>query len=662
MTGQRNPMHCVDMHCVHVPKLIATMAVLLLIGCGRSEDLVSRSTKPSETSETIEPSAPQPAAPQPAAPQPAAPQSTDAEAETEQAKPESESPMLAVGTDAASVMEQPDVATSVAGQIDDSKPETPPADPSADEVELDDLGPAATESQEPLETMDDGVPTIEPCFRIFLPTTSGPLVVDVELRIGDQPLQTAFDDRIRAVIEGASDAGSELTWTRLFEHVAADPEQFGRSSPINSQQYKDVIRRYDKNRNKKPDQDEVAKFLFRDAPYAGPFRLTGSDYFREINRSLSAVFAAIDRNDNRVLESEEIDRAGESLRKLDQNADQRIDFDEVVAFAADDNPAWKKRRSSRWGAVATDLSGYIDWSMLSYTLDEFDSLGPFGLARNVVAKLDQDHSDSIDRDEARGLLSVESDFRLLVRYPLVASGAAEIVISSVSEDLDPLVQRVESANRIAILGSALRLTASVLDARTGRNQIPFEAFAMLDANNDGGLDESEIPAPALREYSFEDLDQDEDGKLTLREINEGMNPKSPIWNVQVRARGAESPDGVFAWLDQNQDHFLSTREVMAAKDRLRAIASPEGNVKPADIPDSYQIQFGRGEPNQDNQLFGLTRPPSAASDSRPRWAQAMDINRDGDISSQEFPGTTAQFTNLDVNQDGFINSEEISAK
>ncbi len=162
--------------------------------------------------------------------------------------------------------------------------------------------------------MDDDVQPIEPSFRMFLPTTSGPLVVDVEIRVGDQPLQTAFDDRIQAVIEAAGDAGSELTWTRLFKHVAADPEQFGRSSPINSQQYKDLIRRYDKNRNKRPDQDEVARFLFRDAGYAGPFRLTGSDYFREINRSLSAVFAAIDRNDDRVLETEEIDRAGESLR------------------------------------------------------------------------------------------------------------------------------------------------------------------------------------------------------------------------------------------------------------------------------------------------------------------------------------------------------------
>jgi Ca2+-binding EF-hand superfamily protein len=327
----------------------------------------------------------------------------------------------------------------------------------------------------------------------------------------------------------------------------------------------------------------------------------------------------------------------------------------------DDNPAWKKRRSSRWGQVATDLSGYIDWSMLSYALDEIDFVGPFGKQQNVVAKLDQDQSDSIDGDEARDLQTVESDARLLIRYPLVADGSAEIEITSISKDLDPLVQRIESANSIAIVGNALRLTASVFDARTGRNQIPPEAFAMLDANNDGGLDESEIPAPALREYSFEDLDEDADGKLTLREINEGLRPKSPIWNVQVRARGAESPDGVFAWLDQNQDQFLSAREVLAAKDRLHAIASSDGNLKPADIPDSYQLQFGRGEPNQDNQLFGLASRTTEANDGRPRWAQSMDMNRDGDISRQEFPGTTTQFMNLDANEDGFISSDETSA-
>ncbi len=500
MRGRR-----VETQCIHLQRLAATVATLLLIGCSGSTDLASRSTKPNTALDTIDKSAPQPS-----------------QAETEPARPELAPPTLPTAADETTIMEALDLTISVDDQIEHSEPETPPQDPPTDEVDLDpDASSKATESEQSPESVDDDTATIAPSFRMFLPTTSGPLVVDVEIRIGDQPLQTAFDERIQLVIGQASDGASELTWTRLFEHVASDPQQFGRSSPINSQQYKDVIRRYDKNRNNKPDQDEVVRFLFRDAGYAGPFELAGSDYYRETNRSLSAVFAAIDGNDNGRLESEEIDRADESLRRLDQNADQRIDFGEVVSFPADENPAWKNRRSNRWGQVATDLSGYTDWSMLSYALDEIDFAGPFGTQQNAVAKLDQDHSESIERDEARALLSVESDARLLVRYPLVADGSAEIEITSISKALEPLVQRSESANRIAIVDSTLRLTASVLDARAGRNQIPLEAFAMLDANNDGGLDESEIPAPALREYSFEDLDQNADGKLTLTRNQRG---------------------------------------------------------------------------------------------------------------------------------------------
>lgn len=630
-------------------RLVLFMSALGVVGCGGSPELARRPTQPAERLESIEPSASQPTAGPPAI------------VEQESKLTEAESlPPANEELDPAPEMEHPVVADLDPSALEVAEPETSLQEISAGGGEQVSISESVQDSEH-FESGDDAVQMSQPSFRMFLPTTSGPLVVDAEIRVGDEPLQVAFDNRIRTVMEQARDRDSELTWSQLFTYVAADPQQFGRSASINSQQYKTVIRRYDRNNNKIPDHDEVARFLFRDSPFAGPFRLNGSAHYREINRSHSAVFAAIDRNGNRILEPDEVSRAADSISRLDQNADWRIDIDEVLSFSGDDNPAWKKRRSNRWGGVATDLSGFIDWSMLSYTIDDIQPVGPFGRTHNVVAKLDQDQSDTIDREEAKGLLTVKSDIILLIRYPLVATGAAEIEIKSVSKELDPLVQRVETANRIAIIGDALKLMAHVLDDTTGRRAIPVEAFAMLDVNNDGGLDEAEIPASALREYSFEELDQDDDGKLTLRELNEGMNPMSPIWNVQVRARGAESPDGVFAWLDQNQDQFLSSREVMAANDRLANIASPEGNVAPADIPDSYLIQFGRGDPNQDNQLFRLTPPMTTASDGRPRWAQSMDANRDGDISRLEFLGTSAQFTNLDANQDGFIDFDEIPA-
>lgn len=657
---------------VQIAKLACVSAVVLLIGCSDSPDV--RSKNLNQSVEPITAAVPKPAETGPAKSESPeselAPESPPREgqetAASEEARPESQS---ALATDAEAGTESgkpPSVDESIDRSESDPQPdESPVAQNAPEEHAPEEHTPVENAPAEEAEAVSR-----EPSFRMLLPTTSGPLVADVEIRIGEQPLETAFDARILAVMDEASGDASDLTWTSLFDHVAADPQQFGRSSPINSQQHRNLIRRYDKNRNKKPDPDEVAKFLFRTAGFAGPFRLVGSDYFREINRSQSAVFVAMDRNGNRMLESDEVDVAIESLRRLDQNADERIDFREITSVAADDEPAWKNRRSSRWGEVAMDLSGYVDWSLLSYTLEEMPHYGPFGRKRNAIVKLDHDKSESVDREEARDLLAVEPDLRLRVQYPHAGSGQADIEIASVSSDLDPLVELTTSAKQICISGGSLRLIASVSDLRTARNQVPPQAFAMLDANNDGGLDESEIPEEALREYSFEDLDQDGDEKLSLREINEGMSPKSPIWNVQVRARGAETPDGVFAWLDQNQDHFLSSREINAAKDRLQAIASPEGNVKPSNIPDSYLLQFGRGDPGQDEQLFALTPPessamgaaPDAVSDSWPRWARSMDTNRDGEISRHEFPGASQQFDDLDKNADGFIEIDELSAR
>ncbi len=495
-------------------------------------------------------------------------------------------------------------------------------------------------------------------MRMFVPTTSGPLIVDADIRIGNQPLASAFVRRVESIIEEAA-GDSELTWDALFDHVAANPNVFG-GNPINEGQYKNMLRLYDKNRNKKPEYNEVVKFLFRDSRIAAPFRLVGSDFYRQINRMQSAMFMALDEDDSHRLDQLEIEGAHESLSRLDHNGDQRIDFAEVDSELRDDDRAWSNRRVSRRGEVAMDLIGYIDWQMLSYALDVSPRQGVFGEPENVIARLDKNGDDTIDAGEAKTLLSAPADVTLRVEFPVLASGESpRVEIIHLSPEFESIVQRHQSNGVISIKGRNLRLIAVASDLRGGRNQIPPEAFAALDADRDGGLDESEIPAPALQEYSFDDLDSDGDGKLTLKEINEGMAPKAPIWNVQVRARGAEAPDGIFSWLDENLDRTLSTRELHGVGARLRAMAG-DGTLQPTDIPDSFVLHFGRGQPNRDEEIFS-TLPKLSVENSKawPRWAQSMDINRDGDISWEEFPGTREQFGEMDANHDGFIDSDEI---
>ncbi len=347
-----------------------------------------------------------------------------------------------------------------------------------------------------------------------------------------------------------------------------------------------------------------------------------------------------------------------SIFSFDQNGDNRIDFDELADDSVDATEAWKPKRSRRWGEVAMDLTENVDWSMLSYTIRNLNRPSPFGAEKTLLSRIDQDDDEPINANEAKQLMLVSPDVRLRVAYGTGGDGSIEI--ESLSRRIESLVHTVRTRGQVEILGTSFRLFAKVLPSLTQTNVFPDQAFVMLDVNRDGVLDQNELPEPALRDYSFEELDSDDDGKLTIEEIRFGLAGKEPMWSAQVRARGAETPEAIFAWLDQNQDQFLSQREIIDSADLLRSLSKHDGTVTPNDIHDTYVIQFGRGDPSQDTQLFGALIPSPSKLDPRPRWAESIDINRDGDISVEEFTGTLEQFRALDVNGDEFIDSREVN--
>ncbi len=536
-----------------------------------------------------------------------------------------------------------------------------PANPFTDpETELD-LLPA-----EPAEEIM--ITDLPEAFRMLVPTTAGPLIVDAQIQLGDDELSQAFAQRIDELITAANDdPETNLTWDELFGYLAGNPEQFGRQQvPMNRGQKRLVIQQYDSNRNNQPDHEEVARFIFRSNGINLPFRLLGTDYFREINRSRSALFAALDTDGNGFLDASEVDAASNSLLRFDPNADQRIDLGEVITQRTEprqpnNDPAWNRRRSSRRGEVAMDLAGYVDWTMVSYALENMRGAVPFSLPGNLVDALDVNQNESINSHEAKELLSGPPDVRLLIQFS-ADSDRPTIDVEYLRCGEEAVTVTHRTPGDVAIADDAFALIASVTDRQSSRNRIPREVFEMLDANNDGGLQEDEIPDGAPDELSFTDLDADDDGKLTFQEINSvAKNQKLPIWGVQVRARGAEFPDGVFAWLDVNHDGFMSTREILTAPARLRVAKPADQPIKATDIPDTFALQFVRADPMQDmQQNFQFETPSSRAPSSGPPWAQNMDSNRDGEISRVEFPGSLEQFAKLDANGDGFISSDEIA--
>jgi len=70
------------------------------------------------------------------------------------------------------------------------------------------------------------------------------------------------------------------------------------------------------------------------------------------------------------------------------------------------------------------------------------------------------------------------------------------------------------------------------------------------------------------------------------------------------------------------------------------------------------VQFGRGNPQQNDSLFTFAPQGAARDADRPMWAESMDANQDGDISPEEFLGDAEQFKQLDRDEDGFLSSSE----
>lgn len=526
----------------------------------------------------------------------------------------------------------------------------------AEEIALDHESRSETEPAKAVKSSSE--PTAgPPPMRLLLPTTSGTLIAAVDVRVGGRSLSEYFARRVEAVLAASTKGSERPNWEQLVEHARSDPQTFGPAVPNEPGQVKALIARYDRNRNRRPEADELTRFLFRQSGYYGPFRVFGTDHYRNLNRSHSQLFELLDRDDDRQLDDRELKLAAESILRLDRDADRGISLNEAIREPAGAGAAWNPRRTHRRGSVAMDLEDYVDWALVSYSLDPESDGKLFGVADSAIAAVDEDQNGSISEREARLLRDVGPDVALDVQFSGDDLRDPAIQVREIRPSLQDAVTLEQSPAAVTLSGPGLRVVFEMLDQSDGQQDIPAEVFAMFDANSDGLLDPDEIPPQAAGEISLEQMDADGDGKLSLVEINRGRRRSEPIWMIQVRGRAAEFTDGVFAWLDQDHDRFLCEREILAAEDRLRQCGQLP--LRAASIPDTFVVRFARGNPEQDAQTFRYERKQVTPPASLPRWAREMDSNDDGDISAGEFLGTPRQFADFDDNADGFLDDAEV---
>lgn len=116
------------------------------------------------------------------------------------------------------------------------------------------------------------------------------------------------------------------------------------------------------------------------------------------------------------------------------------------------------------------------------------------------------------------------------------------------------------------------------------------------------------------------------------------------WLISIYAGG-----GLFEMLDRNHDAALSLRELRNAWQVLEAVGiDTSKGIRIEDCPEVVSVVLSRGTVTS----FAL-RP-----DTKVDWFEAMDRNRDGDISRREFTGTTESFSEVDIDGDGLVSYSE----
>ncbi len=189
---------------------------------------------------------------------------------------------------------------------------------------------------------------------------------------------------------------------------------------------------------------------------------------------------------------------------------------------------------------------------------------------------------------------------------------------------------------------------------------PSLIVAALDTNKDGDLSVEEL---ANAPVALKSLDKNKDGKLAAEEMRPAPAP------VIVPASDIVSRLMEF---DRNSDGKLALSELPA---RMKSLVKDADTNKDSVLTQSELTVFTkkqeairrketeqREKAEAERQKAEGTTPPAPRPGGPGRVAPivaAMDINKDGEVSTEEMAGAAVSLKTLDKNSDGKITPEEL---
>jgi len=185
------------------------------------------------------------------------------------------------------------------------------------------------------------------------------------------------------------------------------------------------------------------------------------------------------------------------------------------------------------------------------------------------------------------------------------------------------------------------------------------ALNAVDVNQDGTISAQEISASSAQ---LQKLDQNGDGRLSRDEAGIRMQ----MGRGGGRGRGGEG--------EEREEPPAAPPTAEELTDTLMAFdANHNGQLEKSEVPERMQGIFERGDANHDNiltrdeisKLAEANRQQQGGTRGRGPGAfdlafNALDADRDGEISSAEIANAPTALKTLDRNGDGQITNDEVT--
>lgn len=441
--------------------------------------------------------------------------------------------------------------------------------------------------------------------RFVVPLVERPVFVEARITVDGKPYRTLREERIDALwaelakpaaANGANEAPSSDSPNPTQksdgeENVGAAAN----AAPPIDNSLPARLRRYIQSTGRTPARDELRWLLVNWSD--GPALLVLHENFERLRADQAPLVKTLDQDQDGALAADEIAGAQEILLACDRNQDDVVSLDELKAAAArvPEKPAQARRDPAPFIPLADLANRAVFASLTARYSAERETNTP-----GAMSRFDLDGDGSVDDDELARLHSAPVDLQFDAAFDSRDPSRSHIDVAVLDASLvqAPATVRGDS---ITLLAAGTRLEFSAVRSASE---------SLGDQISIGGVRDG---YPLLPE-----IDLNEDGRLTLREIR-------------------QAPERLAAF-DRDRDGALSAGEILP----------------------TVRVAIGSG-PTVHAQLAAVRsvhEPAAAPAVQPPDWFARMDRNKDGDVSRREFLGGQGQFDQLDQDRDQLISIEE----